>query len=824
MQQPNQSPPGCNPYAVNNKGIAHLLLILLLVAGLSVVGMFLFKMVSGGGLDVMGAKVAINETACQLTPVTCVSGFTSQRCNFYQVGYGNREGYKCAGNAEWNKPGCQVTTPNCDSDEQPVGDCSRVLAYGVNQVGYRCVPKPPAACRTSDTCSANTSNPAACCAGYNTVSCGLSPYAPNTGTSCVRNPQPPSACRDTSTCVANTTNPKPCCNGFKTVSCGLSPYAPDTGTSCVRNDSPNSCTPASGACVSTSSFNRCCNGYQVPCNPGGSTVKCVRDEQVPPKPETPAPVACIKNGEWGPSGSACCSNLTSLITGNARYCYEDSKQCAYDTSCGYSANTNCCPGQVRASCGSTNNVKCVAKAAPQNPQGDDDSDGIPNVTDADDDGDSIPDSDEKPVKPGSGGNTNPPMSLITVSGMVKDSAGKGVPGINVNVFLGNGEKPFGNVAATTNASGNYNFRFDRKKINFAVRAVTAGYKPSKTSYTQCNGIYASGYEDCWFSGTDMSGVDFVSTTPGPPAPPLVKLSAPRADIKALSPSNIVTKGTNVDISVFASSQTAGIKKVQLYYNPAYRDNMSMCNDSAVNAVAFPGMEGKWKLIGEKTFDGSQKQLLTTITWNTSNISALSSFGTYYNGTNNPYANKYYIAVNVEDVNTGSDARRCSGNPLGPKACGSNYYHESCGTASWGVVTVNPTGTAVVEPAVTVWAKGSTNSTTPSMMSLLIRDVVVRTWTVTSTSALQTFTYGDISKDKGIQPKDVKVKFINDNGPRDLYVDGIKLYGTYIPSNASTVYVTGFWTSTTKSCSPGFHQTRWMHCNGYFQYGPPVPAY
>jgi hypothetical protein len=320
----------------------------------------------------------------------------------------------------------------------------------------------------------------------------------------------------------------------------------------------------------------------------------------------------------------------------------------------------------------------------------------------------------------------------------------------------------------------------------------------------------------------MSGVDFVSKQYT--NPPAVKFTSPKAEIKAVTPSNIVTKGTNVDISVFASSQTAGIKKVQLYYNPAYRDDMSMCNDSAVNAVAFPGMEGKWKLIGEKTFDGSQKQLLTTITWNTSNISALSSFGTYYNGTNNPYANKYYIAVNVEDVNTGSDARRCSGNPLGPKACGSNYYHESCGTASWGVVTVNPTGIANVTPAVTVYARGSTSSPTPPMMSLLIRDTVVRTWTVTSTSALQTFTYGDSSKDKGIQPKDVKVKFINDDGPRDLYVDGIKLYGTYIPSNASTVFVTGFWTSTTKSCSPGFHKTRWLQCNGYFQYGPPVPAY
>ncbi|MEN9389406.1 MAG: hypothetical protein RLY61_490 [Candidatus Parcubacteria bacterium] len=146
MQQPNQSPPGCNPYAVNNKGIAHLLLILLLVAGLSVVGMFLFKMVSGGGLDVMGAKIAANETACNVwapQSVTCNGNYRIRDCTF-----SGRQGKQCyltptgdVGWGPWDKDGCGFTRPlNCPSGMTQVNDCLKRSLPNPNVTvdGWRC--------------------------------------------------------------------------------------------------------------------------------------------------------------------------------------------------------------------------------------------------------------------------------------------------------------------------------------------------------------------------------------------------------------------------------------------------------------------------------------------------------------------------------------------------------------------------------------------------------------------------------------------------------------------------------------------------------------
>lgn len=136
MQQPNQSPPGCNPYAVNNKGIAHLLLILLLVAGLSVVGMFLFKMVSGEGFNVLGIRTAQAPDPDCRKSIICMDGYTKTSCIVSYNPY--QSGYKCVVNkVYWNYLGCSTSMPSCRSDQEIRRDCVR----GDGVSGYRCVQK-----------------------------------------------------------------------------------------------------------------------------------------------------------------------------------------------------------------------------------------------------------------------------------------------------------------------------------------------------------------------------------------------------------------------------------------------------------------------------------------------------------------------------------------------------------------------------------------------------------------------------------------------------------------------------------------------------------
>jgi hypothetical protein len=98
------------------------------------------------------------------------------------------------------------------------------------------------------------------------------------------------------------------------------------------------------------------------------------------------------------------------------------------------------------------------------------------------------------------------------------------------------------------------------------------------------------------------------------------------------------------------------------------------------------------------------------------------------------------------------------------------------------------------------------------MELLIDDVVVATYTVTGT--LTNYAYFPDSKID--DPSRIKVRFINDRGPRNLRVDYITINGTIHQTEASTTYSTGTWSADT-GCGDGYKQSEWLHCNGYFHY-------
>lgn len=64
---------------------------------------------------------------------------------------------------------------------------------------------------------------------------------------------------------------------------------------------------------------------------------------------------------------------------------------------------------------------------------------------------------------------------------------------------------------------------------------------------------------------------------------------------------------------------------------------------------------------------------------------------------------------------------------------------------------------------------------------------------------------------------VRLKYVNDNGPRDVYINYIKVGATTYQTEAATTYSTGTWNSTTQKCSPRYAASEGLHCNGYFDY-------
>ena len=65
-------------------------------------------------------------------------------------------------------------------------------------------------------------------------------------------------------------------------------------------------------------------------------------------------------------------------------------------------------------------------------------------------------------------------------------------------------------------------------------------------------------------------------------------------------------------------------------------------------------------------------------------------------------------------------------------------------------------------------------------------------------------------------RQVKVAFVNDDGPRNLYVDKIVVGGVIYETEAPTTYSTGTWSSGT-GCDDDYKQSEGLGCNGYFQY-------
>jgi len=103
-----------------------------------------------------------------------------------------------------------------------------------------------------------------------------------------------------------------------------------------------------------------------------------------------------------------------------------------------------------------------------------------------------------------------------------------------------------------------------------------------------------------------------------------------------------------------------------------------------------------------------------------------------------------------------------------------------------------------------------------IISLRVRGMEVKRWTVNGT--LQNYTHYVDTTDTS----QIKVHFVNDNGPRDLYVEHMYLAGTYYSASDPKTYSVGSWTTgaTVNPCGGGKKQTNWLVCNGYFWFNAP----
>lgn len=103
------------------------------------------------------------------------------------------------------------------------------------------------------------------------------------------------------------------------------------------------------------------------------------------------------------------------------------------------------------------------------------------------------------------------------------------------------------------------------------------------------------------------------------------------------------------------------------------------------------------------------------------------------------------------------------------------------------------------------------------MALYVGSEVVKTFTVTGD--MTTYSYVHPSS---LVENELMVKFTNDlydpetREDRNLRVDKILVNGTAYESEDLTTYSSGSWKRSTQ-CEPGYKQSEWLHCNGYFQY-------
>lgn len=63
---------------------------------------------------------------------------------------------------------------------------------------------------------------------------------------------------------------------------------------------------------------------------------------------------------------------------------------------------------------------------------------------------------------------------------------------------------------------------------------------------------------------------------------------------------------------------------------------------------------------------------------------------------------------------------------------------------------------------------------------------------------------------------VRLAFVNDKGPRDVYVDYIRL-GKIFQTESPSTYSTGTWNNATKRCDGRYAASEALHCNGYFDF-------
>ncbi|MEM7131640.1 MAG: putative Ig domain-containing protein [Chloroflexota bacterium] len=115
----------------------------------------------------------------------------------------------------------------------------------------------------------------------------------------------------------------------------------------------------------------------------------------------------------------------------------------------------------------------------------------------------------------------------------------------------------------------------------------------------------------------------------------------------------------------------------------------------------------------------------------------------------------------------------------------------------------------------VFAVGSTDS---ESIQLRINDQIVKSWTVSTQVGVP---YG-YQHNQSVTADEVKVHFTNDGvdpatgNNRNLYVNKITIDGTSYESEGPDVEARGYWDGT--SCqTPGFYETEFLACNGYFQY-------
>lgn len=826
MQQPNQSPPGCNPYAVNNKGIAHLLLILLLVAGLSVVGMFLFKMVSGGGLDVMGARIAANETTCQLgnLNVTCTGLYRKQACAEYVPGRGTVIGSRCVrdnpldGWGPWNYSNCSLLKPLSCPNGEARNDCVQpsTSTPGVKNTGWRCVvTRPP---QGDD--------------GWNFPGCKA--LVPGYLTTCAPDEEKKDDCRKEITV-----------NGLPQV---------HRGYRCVKLESPT------GRCVTGNGPINCPQGYVVQscrstCGYGGCAgVQCVKKipstvvlpiiitpVPVPERAPAPAPAtSCIPEWGRGAVNQQCCtgSNSSSIDSSyKNKLCYPAAaKMCHDDASCITTSGISCCAGYTVSSCGNG-----AFKCTPTKSVGityDADGDNVPDARDSDPDGNGQQGPAQTPISiapanGGGGGSTPPPSNncptCVTASGSFKTAEGKPVNGADVIVYLGNGSTA---GTAKTDASGNYSLRFDKKGINFAIRSVSTSYKPAKSSYPECKGMSGVGYEDCWFKPQDMSGVDFVSTAPSVNA----GRKPPTAEIASLSSINPVPQNRKINTVIRVNAYGSKVGKVELYANPAYSSAISpknpRCSDEAVGSYPIYSTQKRWVKVGEAIYNASNAFTtgFVTITWDTGALPCTLAD----NRTDGVCTGSYFLGANVEDLGDMSEiggkapvnVLRCTSNPVG-NACSPNntYYQGLCGNSSYSRLDIVPTVSTDPVSSIVIAAKGTPVNGIGPKMDLYVKGALVKSWFVTPT--LTSYKYSHDTKIK-LMPSDIKIGFSNDASnsakkeDRNLFVDYMSLYGVKYETEHPSTTAVGVWESTTRLCNkaPAALKTELLACNGYFQYNTP----